>query len=60
MTRFGHKWIVLRAARARTYIVARSDSPFARTCRKTGTFAGTFRTLDGAQSRARELNVRVT
>lgn len=55
-TRDGYKWLVLRSDIGGSYVVARSDSPFARECRSAGTHAGSFRTMEAALGRARELN----
>ncbi len=55
-TRNGHKWLVLRSDRGGSYVAARSDSDFARKYRQTGTYAGSFRTMQAALDRAKELN----
>ena len=55
-TRDGHKWLVLRAAGGDRYVAARSDSDYALRHRKSGTFAGRFRTMQKALTRAKELN----
>ncbi len=56
MTRDGHKWLVLRSETGGSYVAARSDSDFVKKHRKTGTYAGSFRTMRAALDRARELN----
>ena len=55
-TRDGRKWLVLRSWPGRPYVAARADSEFAPKYRKTGTVAGSFRTMGLAMNRARELN----
>ena len=55
-TRDGHKWLVLRSQAGRPYVAARSDSDFVRKHKKTGTLAGSFRTMEAALVRAKELN----
>ena len=55
-TRDGRKWLVLRSWPGRPYVAARADSEFAQKYRKTGTYAGSFRTMRAALDRARELN----
>ena len=55
-TRDGRKWLVLRSWPGRPYVAARADSEFAQKYRKTGTVAGSFRTMQAALDRAKELN----
>jgi hypothetical protein len=55
-TRDGHKWLVLRSETGGSYVAARSDSDFARKHRKNGTYAGSFKTMEKALERAKELN----
>ena len=56
MTRDGHKWLVLRPEAGGAYVAARRDSDYVRQHKKTGTHAGSFRTMQKALTRAKELN----
>ena len=56
MTRDGHQWLVLRPEIGGVYVAARSDSEFVRKHKKRGTVAGSFRTMEAALVRAKELN----
>ena len=55
-TRDGRKWLVLRSWPGRPYVAARADSEFAQKYRKTGTVAGSFRTMGLAMNRARAIS----